>query len=93
MTGVRFELNRAGGAEILKSNQKLGAMLSDTMLSTLGEIEAQFFQTFGVEGKFELVEFTTDRSSAKVRAADKATAAILRANPGWLGLYAQNMKL
>lgn len=93
MNTVKFILNIAGGADILKNNTALQSMEDAALNSVLGDIEAQFFQTFGVEGKFQVADFTTDRSSAKIQAADARTGAVLKANPRWLDQFTDNMKI
>lgn len=93
MSDVKFTINIAGGADILKNNQALQSLQSEAMERILGVIEAQFFQTFGADGHFQIVDFTTDRSSVKIQAADAGTGAILKANPRWLDQFIDNMKL
>ena len=93
MASVKFELDMAGGRDILTNNAALNSLVHGTMASTLGDIEAQFFQTFNVPGKFELVDFTTDRTSAKISAGDAKTARILAANPKWLSTFINNLSI
>lgn len=90
---INFTLNQAGGAEILKDNFRLQAMQKGIMDDALSSIRAQFFQTFGVKGEFEMVEFTTDRSTIKIRASDAKTAAILKRSPGWLNTFVNNITI
>lgn len=93
MASVTFVLDQSGGAEILRNNKKLQSLQVSAMRGVLADIEAQFFQTFGVEGSFEIVEFTTDRMNAKIQAADKKTGAILKANPRWLDTFINNITI
>ena len=92
-SNIVFKLDHAGGAEILKDNNSLQLMMKTTMNEVLVNIEAQFFQTFGTEGRFELVEYTTDRSSVKIRASDARTAAILKTAPKWLDTFINNITI
>ena len=78
---------------ILKGNAKLQSMQNSKMESVLRTIEAQFLQQFGVVGRFEVESFMTDRSSAKIQAADAQTGAVLKNNPKWLNQFVENMKL
>lgn len=93
MSDVTFKLNQSGGAEILRRNEKIQQLERTAFSGVLTNIEAQFFQTFGVEGKFEIVEFETDRHNIKIQAADKPTGAILKANPGWLATFIPNIQI
>jgi len=93
MKSVVFKLNVAGGADILRNNPNIRQIEEEVFTAALSDISAKFFQTFGVEGSFELVEFTTDRTSSKIRASDARTATILRANPKWLDQFIVNMKI
>lgn len=90
---IEFTLDRSGGADILKNNNVLQEMQKSAMQEVLTNIEAQFFQTFGVQGTFKLTEFTTDRSSVKIGAADSKTAAVLKRSPGWLNTFINNITI
>lgn len=93
MGNVKFIVNISGGAEILKKNQALQSIQDEVMQSLLQIVEAQFFQEFGVPGSFTIVDFTTDRYSVKISAADANTSRILLANPKWLNQFMQNIKI
>ncbi len=89
-----FKLNRAGAkSAILVGNGKLQNLERTVAEQMLGNITAQFFQQFGVEGRFEVIGFTTDRSTYKVSAADRQTAAVLKKHPKWLDQFAQNITI
>lgn len=90
---IEFVLNQSGGAEILRNNAALQTMQKTAADDVLSNVQAQFFQTFGVEGVFRIVEFTTDRSSIKVQAADAKTSAILRTSPKWLSTFINNITI
>ena len=93
MANITFVLDRHGGADILKNNQKLIDIENQTMSSVLSNIEAQFFQQFGVEGKFEKKQTTGDRTQVIIRAANQRTGAILKANPRWLAQFIDNINI
>ncbi len=90
----KFTLDRAGVRKaILVNNGQLQSLERSVAELILSEAAAQFFQTFGIEGKFELTGFTTDRSTYKISAADAATGAILKANPKWLDQFTDSVKI
>lgn len=92
MSSVRFELNTSeAGKQILRGNSKIESMENSAFNSLIGIVSAQFFQQFGTEGVFEVVGFTTDRSSVKIQAADKKTAGLLKSQPGWLAQFTDNI--
>jgi hypothetical protein len=90
---IRFELDKAGGAEVLRKNTVLQSLQLNAMEDILINIKAQFFQTFGLQGNFKLVEFTTDRSSVKISAADARTATVLKKHPRWLDTFTNNITI
>jgi hypothetical protein len=92
-SNISFTLDRSGGAEILRNNTALQSMQKTAMDAVLINVTAQFFQTFGAEGRFEIVEFTTDRSSIKINAANAQTAAILKSAPKWLDTFINNITI
>jgi len=92
MSTVRFTLdNSEAGKQILRGNSSLQQMQNTAFNGLLGTVTAQFFQQFGFEGKFEVVGFTTDRSSVKIQASDKRTAGALKSQPGWLATFSDNI--
>lgn len=93
MKKVRTWLNDKGVQDILVHNNKLEAMEQEIMTRRLSEIQASFFQQFGVEGSFELKAVQTrpsqsgNRIAFRIVASNAQTQAILRQNPGWLGQF------
>lgn len=82
------------GNDILKGNQKLKDMERNAIQHALNNVEAQFMQQFGFQGKFEVkYDPTKYRSRFRLIAADARTTAVLKKNPGWLKQFANNMKL
>lgn len=91
---VKFKINRAATqSELLMNNQLLRNLMKEQITQVLSVAEAEFFQKFGVQGKFEIIEITTDRRSARLRATNKQTSAILKNNPGWLAQFIDNIQL
>lgn len=88
---IDFKLDRSGVSSLLKENNQLETLQQSALEGLLPIIEASFFQTFGLKGKFEIVSFTTDRSSVKISAADKQTNAVLKASPKWLDQFIDNI--
>lgn len=92
-SNIEFILDQSGGSKILKGNSALQTMQLSAMEGILANIQAQFFQTFGVEGTFKIVEFTTDRSNVKIQAADAQTSAVLKRSPKWLNTFINNITI
>ena len=96
--GIYYEQNANGINDIMTSH-KMEAIEQQIMMEKKGQVEAAFFQTFGVVGKFK---FSVIRSNPSKRwnnswhaarviyriVPDSAqTYAILKKNPGWLGKF------
>lgn len=77
-----------GIGDILKNNSELHSAMEAHWAQILDEVRASFLETFGFDGNFEITDFTTDRMNAKIAAGDARTQKILKANPGWLGQFA-----
>lgn len=91
---VKFKIDRAATqSELLMNNQLLRNLMKEQITQVLSVAEAEFFQKFSVQGKFEIIEITTDRRSARLRATNKQTSAILKNNPGWLAQFIDNIQL
>lgn len=93
MANVKFELDRQGGAEILKNNRTLIGMQDTAMNQVLSIVQANFFQTFGVEGEFEIRHTLGDRRGVAIIPSSKRTRAILNSHPGWLSTYMNNIRI
>ena len=86
------------GLEELMQSSKISTMEQDIMMKKLNQIQAEFLQQFGFEGKFDISSTTTSgifkrgtlhggRTSWKIRAADAKTNAALKRQPGWLAKF------
>lgn len=93
MAKVDFKLDQTGGAIILQRNAKIRSMENQAMMSVLSAAKAQFFIDFKKEGEFEFATYTSDRYTAKVRAANKETQAILKRNPRWMMQFMDNIQI
>ena len=82
--------NEPGVRDIMKGS-KIADIEQQIMMEKLGRIQAEFFQTFGSEGKFEIKRVDTNsrrsRTSFRIVAADSSTAAILKKHSGWLAKF------
>ena len=82
--------NEHGLREIMKG-QPIANLEQDLMMQRLGQIQAEFLQTFGVSGSFEIkrVDTTSRRSRTTFRIVptDARTAALLKRQPGWLAKF------
>lgn len=88
----RFALDRkAAGDQLIRGNEKMQSIQTGAMSSLLATVTAQFFQEFGFEGSFTLKEYSTDRFNVKLAAGDKRTAGALKASPGWLNQFVDNI--
>lgn len=93
MANIDFILDRSGGADVLKNNRELIQLENSAMQSVISNVEAQFLQTFGVQGSFTIKQITNDRTHVILEANDKQTAGILRANQGWLSHFLNNITI
>lgn len=73
--------------DIMKGN-KIQGIEQEIMINTLDRIKAEFLQTFGFAGSFEIKKVDTQsrrsRTTFRIVATDKRTGAALKAHPGWL---------
>lgn len=76
--------------EIMKGNE-ISKMEQEIMTQKLSQVQAEFLQQFGFEGKFELKAVTTNsrrsRVTYRIVAANARTGAALKRQPGWLGQF------
>ena len=91
MADIGFLINLKGGEAILQHNQKLQTIEQDFIEKIKSQAEANFLQSFGFQGKFEVSFFMTDRISFKVHGADGKTIATLEKNPKWLDQFTKSV--
>lgn len=82
--------NEAGIRNIMKGPE-IASIEQAIMMEKLSQVRAEFLQTFGFNGKFEIQKFDTQskrsRTGYKIVAADSRTASALKKQPGWLGKF------
>jgi hypothetical protein len=82
--------NESSFREIMKGKE-LAEIEQDLMMKKLDQIKAEFLQSFGTEGSFELKRVDTNsrrsRTTFRIVAADAKTGALLKRNPGWLARF------
>ena len=90
MHKIGIYYNEQGLREIMKSPEIAG-IEQDLMMQRLGQVKAEFLQTFGFEGEFEVkrVDTTSKRSRATFRIVsnNSRTTAALKRQPGWLAKF------
>ena len=61
------------------------------MMERLSRVKAEFLQTFGFEGSFEVKRVDTkskrSRTTFRIVASNARTTAALKKQPGWLGKF------
>ena len=90
MHKIGIYYNEQGLREIMKSPEIAG-IEQDLMMQRLGQVKAEFLQTFGFEGGFEVkrVDTTSKRSRTTFRIVsnNSRTTAALKRQPGWLAKF------
>lgn len=94
MSSVKFKIDRVNARiDLLAGNNKYQNLSYNAMQRLLPVIEAQFFQQFGVVGKFSVEEFLTDRYTVRISADSPQTSAVLAAHPKWLNQFIDNIQI
>lgn len=79
-----------GMRDIMKS-QAISNVEQNLMMQKLSQIKAEFFQTFGFEGAFEIKKVDTNsrrsRTTFRIVSGNARTTAALKRQPGWLGRF------
>lgn len=82
--------NEPGLRDIMK-DPKLGEMEQGIMQQKLSQVQAEFLQHFGFEGKFEIKAVVTNsrrsRLTYRIAASDAKTTAALKKEPGWIAKF------
>ena len=80
-----------GGIRQIMKGQPIANLEQDIMMQKLNQIQAEFLQSFGTEGKFEIKRVDTNsrrsRTTFRIVAADAKTTTLLRKQPGWLARF------
>lgn len=87
---VSIYYNEQGFRDIMKG-KPISDIEQDIMMSRLNQVQAEFLQRFGFEGKFELRKVDTQskrsRTTFRIVSADARTTAALKREPGWLAKF------
>lgn len=90
MHKIGIYYNEQGLREIMKSPEIAG-IEQDLMMQRLGQVKAEFLQTFGFEGEFEVKKVDTNskrsRTTFRIVANNARTTAALKRQPGWLAKF------
>lgn len=90
MHKIGIYYNEQGLREIMKSPEIAG-IEQDLMMQRLGQVKAEFLQTFGFEGEFEVKRVDTNskrsRTTFRIVANNARTTAALKRQPGWLAKF------
>lgn len=90
MHKIGIYYNEQGLREIMKSPEIAG-IEQDLMMQRLGQVKAEFLQTFGFEGEFEVKRVDTNskrsRTTFRIVANNAKTTAVLKRQPGWLAKF------
>ena len=92
MGKIGIYYNEQGFRDIMKGNA-ISTLEQDIMMQKLNQIQAEFLQRFGFEGKFEVKKVDTNskrsRTSFRIVASDAKTTTALKREPGWLAKFIQ----
>lgn len=82
------------GLRNIMKGPEISRIEQDIMMQKLSQVRAEFLQTFGFNGSFEIDRFDTrlynskrSRISFIIMPTDKRTMAALKKQPGWLGKF------
>ena len=82
--------NEPGLRDIMKG-QPLADLEQQVMMQKLSQVKAEFLNTFGIEGSFEVRRVVTNskrsRTTFRIVASNARTTAILKRQPGWLAKF------
>lgn len=92
MGKIGIYYNEQGLRDIMKGNA-ISTIEQDIMMRKLNQIQAEFLQRFGFEGKFEVKRVDTNskrsRTTYRIVTSDSRTTAVLKKEPGWLAKFVQ----
>lgn len=86
--GIYYD--QAGLRAIMKGPE-IANIEQEIMMQKLSQIEAEFLQTFGFTGEFEIKRVDTSsrrsRTTFRIIASNARTAAVLKRKPNWLSKF------
>lgn len=90
MHKIGIYYNESGVRDIMKG-QPIANLEQQIMMQKLSQVKAEFLQTFGFEGTFEIRRIDTNsrrsRTTYRIVAGDAKTTAALKRQPGWLAKF------
>ena len=90
MHKIGIYYNEQGLREIMK-RPEIAGIEQDLMMQRLGQVKAEFLQTFGFEGEFEVKRVDTNskrsRTTFRIVSYNSRTTAALKRQPGWLAKF------
>lgn len=90
MHKIGIYYNESGVRDIMKG-QPIANLEQQIMMQKLSQVKAEFLQTFGFEGTFEIRRIDTNsrrsRTTYRIVAGDTKTTAALKRQPGWLAKF------
>ena len=79
------------GLRNIMKGPEIGNIEQEIMMQKLSQVRAEFLQTFGFEGGFEVKRVDThsrrSRTTFRIVTTDARTTAVLKKQPGWLGKF------
>ena len=76
------------GIRSIMKGAPLASLEQQIMMQKLSQVRAEFLQTFGFNGNFEIKRYDTtskrSRTTYRIVAADAKTTTALKKQPGWL---------
>lgn len=90
MHNIGIYYDEHGLRNIMKGSE-IGNIEQEIMMQKLSQVKAEFLQTFGFEGGFEVKRVDTNsrrsRTTFRIVTTDARTTAVLKKQPGWLGKF------
>lgn len=90
MHKIGIYYNESGVRDIMKG-QPIANLEQQIMMQKLSQVKAEFLQTFGFEGAFEIRRIDTNsrrsRTTYRIVAGDAKTTAALKRQPDWLAKF------
>lgn len=79
------------GLRNIMKGQEIAQMEQQIMMQKLSQVKAEFLQTFGFEGGFEIKKVDTNsrrsRTTFRIVPTNARTTAALKRQTGWLGKF------
>ena len=90
MHNIGIYYDEHGLRNIMKGSE-IGNIEQEIMMQKLSQVRAEFLQTFGFEGGFEVKRVDTNsrrsRTTFRIVTTDARTTSVLKKQPGWLGKF------